>query len=578
MLAGQPVHRSRLATARVAMVMFGAGLLGALGIWGLWGIGQQYVYQAEAQELRSEQLLLELDNRLLKLELAARGAAVRRDRTVCVALVREVNAVDAAFSSLYGQAKRLRGEVEPLRRDWQTVKSAVRTACPSSAGAGDAPVKSDLVSLAGRLQPLTVRIAEVERRQLILAVERRARELATAVAVTAGGALFLGLVALTLGAAARGRARGSKDDSFEADDVSDSTISGRSVGPRVAGEGDLGESLPAVRPSEPRTPDRGSRSRNALRTLEGLKSTLQTEIEAARERNRPVAVLLLDFALPSPPREDVEEMNARIVEAIQREILPTECVARLGASRYLVLLSDTSRAIGLVVGQRLRDSLIGHVPGLAASGEPGVLLRLGLGVFPEDGGTAESVIAAAEGNLPGDETAAPFRVPEGEVAELAADLSAAGKDRSRSLGSSTLFGRFLVSRGLLTEKELATAVRVQMELEGSLASTALEAGLISLRQFRECRAYQRQKGIGFAEAVVALGFVSEADVNQLNAAARQLRTRLGEILIRAGCIAPPVLESALSDFRRLRSAARDRRPPDGPRFSSAALPLRGSRP
>ena len=117
-----------------------------------------------------------------------------------------------------------------------------------------------------------------------------------------------------------------------------------------------------------------------------------------------------------------------------------------------------------------------------------------------------------------------------------------------------------------------------MELEGSLASTALEAGLVSLQQFRKCRAYQREKGVSFAEAVVGLGYASETEIGELNTAARQLRTRLGEILIRAGYLQLAVLESALSDFRKLRSGARGRRPPEALNFASATLPFRQLRP
>lgn len=114
---------------------------------------------------------------------------------------------------------------------------------------------------------------------------------------------------------------------------------------------------------------------------------------------------------------------------------------------------------------------------------------------------------------------------------------------------SILFGRFLVRKGLLTEHDLAEAVSVQSELNGSLALRALDAGLISLADFKKCLAYQREKGVTFRQAMVAANVAEPDRMKLIDDTLRQSRMKLGEVLVCRGNLSQEALDEALAEFR-----------------------------
>jgi hypothetical protein len=113
---------------------------------------------------------------------------------------------------------------------------------------------------------------------------------------------------------------------------------------------------------------------------------------------------------------------------------------------------------------------------------------------------------------------------------------------------SILFGRFLVRQGLLTEHDLADAVNVQSELNHNYPATLLATGMIGLEDFKGCLAYQRDRGVTFRQALLALNVANVETIKTMDEAIRKSRIKLGEILVKRGHLNEQALTAALDRF------------------------------
>ncbi len=120
-----------------------------------------------------------------------------------------------------------------------------------------------------------------------------------------------------------------------------------------------------------------------------------------------------------------------------------------------------------------------------------------------------------------------------------------------------LFGRFLILNGLLTETDIAEAVRVQQDLNAGPLLAFLEQGLLSCDEVRRVRAHQRERMVTFCEAMSALRILDPAVcAAALEAAARE-RVRLGDVLVAQGRITRAALDEALLRHQRHQDSRRE---------------------
>ncbi|MBK1695184.1 hypothetical protein CKO09_10595 [Chromatium weissei] len=126
-------------------------------------------------------------------------------------------------------------------------------------------------------------------------------------------------------------------------------------------------------------------------------------------------------------------------------------------------------------------------------------------------------------------------------------------DAMEFLNVPVLFGRFLILNGILTEKDIADAVRVQKDLNANPLFRVIEKGLLSLDDVRRVRAYQWEKMTTFCQAVDALKIMLIGDCEMILKSANQQRIPLGELLVKQGKITPKVLANALEKHRKYQS-------------------------
>ncbi|MBV5308727.1 hypothetical protein [Chromatium okenii] len=119
-----------------------------------------------------------------------------------------------------------------------------------------------------------------------------------------------------------------------------------------------------------------------------------------------------------------------------------------------------------------------------------------------------------------------------------------------------LFGRFLILNGILMERDIVEAVRVQKDLNASPLFRVVEKGLLSLEDVKRARAYQWEKMTTFCQAIDALKILPFDDCNALLKSANQQHIPLGEILVKQGKITLQELANALEQHRKHQSRQR----------------------
>jgi hypothetical protein len=121
---------------------------------------------------------------------------------------------------------------------------------------------------------------------------------------------------------------------------------------------------------------------------------------------------------------------------------------------------------------------------------------------------------------------------------------------SSALDVPLFFGRFLVTTGLLDEKDLETALIAQRDLSDCFLCSALEIGLITVQDFAKCRTYQREKFGTAEEALRHIANLTDTDMTHLKAFMADMHVPVGEMLTKRGLLTPEKLEQALQDYER----------------------------
>ena len=127
-------------------------------------------------------------------------------------------------------------------------------------------------------------------------------------------------------------------------------------------------------------------------------SALEREVKRADRSNHPFAVLLLDL-------DDLKRINdrlghlvgnralQRLAEVMNRHCRSTDLAARYGGDEFAVLLIDADPAMAQQIAGRVENELRKNREG------PAFTVSIGIGVYPDDGRTAQELLEAADQQL-----------------------------------------------------------------------------------------------------------------------------------------------------------------------------------
>lgn len=107
---------------------------------------------------------------------------------------------------------------------------------------------------------------------------------------------------------------------------------------------------------------------------------------------------------------------------------------------------------------------------------------------------------------------------------------------------------------MLTQTQLASAVRLQKQHRALLGELGIKHGYFSQKDVDAILATQQQDPRKFGEVAIALGFINEAQLNELLEAQSNNHFYLGEALIALGFLSQNELYRHLADFKRATSA------------------------
>ncbi len=114
--------------------------------------------------------------------------------------------------------------------------------------------------------------------------------------------------------------------------------------------------------------------------------------------------------------------------------------------------------------------------------------------------------------------------------------------------SKKLFGTFLVERGVVTEEEVAEALRLQQRMRPSKRIVALRLGVLSLRASRTVGDYMAKHGCAFEAAVLALGLPARQSTERITTERAKYDPRLGVVLMMMGKVEADELYTWLQSF------------------------------
>lgn len=97
--------------------------------------------------------------------------------------------------------------------------------------------------------------------------------------------------------------------------------------------------------------------------------------------------------------------------------------------------------------------------------------------------------------------------------------------------SSSLFGQFLLSEGLLTQSELKEAVRELRSRNQSLGELAVAQHMLSARQVAELNREQRTTDLMLGELAVRRGMLNEEEIERLVILQKATQVSLGQLLV-----------------------------------------------
>lgn len=198
----------------------------------------------------------------------------------------------------------------------------------------------------------------------------------------------------------------------------------------------------------------------------GLEERLELEVASAQERRLPLSVLVLDC-------DDFKDVNDRaghefgdsllreVGEALARSLPEGADAARLGGDEFVVVLPGADAEEAVALGSEIRGVL---AAGLSDAGFP-LSLSGGVATYPFDGGTATSLIRAADQALylakeTGKDRVASFRqvITREDLISTAGQSAAADERRRSSRGDGSVISDALAASRAIESEETADAV------------------------------------------------------------------------------------------------------------------------
>ncbi len=119
-----------------------------------------------------------------------------------------------------------------------------------------------------------------------------------------------------------------------------------------------------------------------------------------------------------------------------------------------------------------------------------------------------------------------------------------------------MFGQHLVSKGLITEKQLFIALEQQQQSCVSIGRLAFQEQILELDQIIEILERQEGSQMLFGELAVVLGMFTPEQRDHLVAIQKESTPPLGQVLAELGMLDVEVLEGELEAY--LSGAAEDR--------------------
>ena len=83
----------------------------------------------------------------------------------------------------------------------------------------------------------------------------------------------------------------------------------------------------------------------------------------------------------------------RVAEAMRETCRAIDIAARYGGDEFALILVDTGKAQAQLVARRILERVAGD------GGQPPITVSLGVAVYPQDGSSAEALLAAADRRL-----------------------------------------------------------------------------------------------------------------------------------------------------------------------------------
>ncbi len=129
-------------------------------------------------------------------------------------------------------------------------------------------------------------------------------------------------------------------------------------------------------------------------------TTMEQEIRRSDRMGRGFTMLMLDLDDLKPVNDTFghqwgDRLLKAIADTVRRTVRFTDAAARYGGDEFVVLLPETDAAGGYVVAEKLRRDIAGLALH-AASRNVRSSISVGLVAYPDDGGTIEQLVAAAD--------------------------------------------------------------------------------------------------------------------------------------------------------------------------------------
>ena len=127
---------------------------------------------------------------------------------------------------------------------------------------------------------------------------------------------------------------------------------------------------------------------------------LTQEVARFRRYGRPFSLVMLDLDHFKAVNDRYghqagDEVLRAIAVLLRAHVRPTEQVARYGGEEFMVLLPETGDRGALVAAERIRGAVAAH-PVAIGGRDISVTVSIGVASFPENGESAETLIAAAD--------------------------------------------------------------------------------------------------------------------------------------------------------------------------------------